>query len=151
MENVNQAEVVEAGINQNDLNEADIRQADVSAEGVGIADTPGEEDVFPREYVEKLRKENADARVRAKRADDLARRLHVALVAADGRLANPEDLPFEEAHLDDAEALATAITDLVASRPGLKAQQVRGDVGAGRRGSKQPAKADLIQIMRGLV
>ena len=41
--------------------------------GVGQGDeTP---DTFPRDYVENLRKENADYRTRAKTADDLAKRL----------------------------------------------------------------------------
>lgn len=148
------------GIVSNEV-ESDIRQADVSGEGVGNADAPAvdevgnadatEPDVFPREYVEKLRKENADARVKAKRADELAQRLQVALVAADGRLADPHDLPFNADYLDDADLLAQAIGELVATRPGLKAQQVRGDVGAGARGSKQPPKPDLIQIMQGMM
>lgn len=109
-----------------------------------------EQDSFPRAYVEKLRKENADYRGRAKRADEFAHRLHAALVAADGRLADPSDLEFDDAHLDDPDALSTAITDLVKRKPGLRAQQVRGDVGAGERGSRKQASTDLLAIMKGL-
>src|SRR5690625_3540572 len=57
-------------------------------------------DTFPREYVEKLRDENAKYRQRAQRSDDLAQRLHEALVAATGRLQDPTDLAFNEDHLD---------------------------------------------------
>lgn len=115
-------------------------------------DDPGsdEQDTFPRAYVEKLRKENADYRGRAKRADEFAHRLHAALVAADGRLADPSDLEFDDAHLDDPDALCGAITDLVKRKPGLRAQQVRGDVGAGERGSRKQAPTDLLTIMKGL-
>lgn len=115
-------------------------------------DDPGSDqpDTFPREYVEKLRKENAGYREKAKHADELAHRLHTALVAADGRLADPTDLPFDAAHLDDPDALAAAVTALVRTRPGLKAQQVRGDVGAGDRGTPKKAPVDLISIMRGM-
>ncbi|MGO1827053.1 MAG: hypothetical protein ACTH0J_08975 [Corynebacterium variabile] len=115
-------------------------------------DDPGsdEQDSFPRAYVEKLRKENADYRGRAKRADEFAHRLHAALVAADGRLADPDDLEFDDAHLDDPDALCGAITDLVKRKPGLRAQQVRGDVGAGERGSRKQAPTDLLTIMKGL-
>ncbi|MDN6537105.1 MAG: hypothetical protein L0K73_09920 [Corynebacterium variabile] len=74
-------------------------------------DDPGsdEQDTFPRAYVEKLRKENAGYREKAKRTEALERRLHHALVAADGRLADPSDLPFDAAHLDDPDALAAAV------------------------------------------
>lgn len=115
-------------------------------------DDPGsdEQDTFDRSYVEKLRKENAKYRDRAKHADDLAHRLHTALVAADGRLADPADLPFDEANLDDPEALTAAVTALVKTKPGLRAQQIRGDVGAGDRGTPKKAPVDLIGIMRGM-
>lgn len=113
------------------------------------------EDTFNRSYVEKLRKENADYRSRAKDRDDvaaerdnLARRLHVELVRADGRLADPDDLEFNAEHLDDADALAEAIGQLISRKPGLKARQYGGDVGAGKRGTPAPAPADLIEIIK---
>src|SRR4249919_3487527 len=71
-------------------------------------------ETFPRSYVEELRAENQRYRERGKRADELARRLHTALVAATGRLADPSDLPFDEAHLADPDALAAAVDDLLA-------------------------------------
>ena len=92
-------------------------------------------ETFPRAYVEKLRQEAADARVRAKRADDLARELFTARVAATGRLADPNDLPFDDALLADMPALEAAIDELVAQHPHYAARRPRGDVGQGATGS----------------
>ena len=125
--------------------------------GADTVRTPDDQpDTFPREYVEKLRKESAGYRERARqvdeveqRADGLARRLHAALVAADGRLADPTDLQFDPAHLDSEDSLKSAIADLVTAKPHLKARRVTGDIGAGARGSTGGPKADLIEIMRG--
>ncbi|RYI24606.1 hypothetical protein EVU97_01970 [Dermacoccus sp. 147Ba] len=103
---------------------------DERAEGEGSDDPSGDE-TFPREYVEKLRKENADARVKAKRADDLAARLHTALVAATGRLADPSDLPFDDAHLEDADALNAAVDALLARKPHLASRRPVGSIGQG--------------------
>ncbi|MBZ4498038.1 hypothetical protein [Dermacoccus sp. Tok2021] len=103
---------------------------DERAEGEGSDDPSGDE-TFPREYVEKLRKENADARVKAKRADDLAARLHTALVAATGRLADPSDLPFDDAHLEDEDALNAAVDALLARKPHLASRRPVGSIGQG--------------------
>ena len=108
-----------------------------------------EPDTFPRDYVEKLRRESAGYRERAKRVDELERRLHVALVRADGRLADPEDLEFNAEHLEDADALEAAITDLVDRKPGLRSRKYGGDVGAGKRGTANTKPVDLIELMRG--
>lgn len=110
----------------------------------------GSEETFSRAYVEKLRKENAKYRERAGKTDELAHRLHTALVAADGRLADPADLEFNEDHLDDPEALAAAVAELIERKPGLRAQKLRGDVGAGDRGTRKSPPADLISLIRGL-
>lgn len=90
-----------------------------------------EPETFPRDYVEKLRKESARYRERAQQSDSLAARLHTALVAASGRLADPTDLPFDAAHLDDEEALTTAIDDLLGRKPHLASRKPTGDVGQG--------------------
>lgn len=132
------------------LSQTEVQEADPRDGGEDTDDEDAEADSFPRAYVEKLRKESAGYRDRAKRADEFAHRLHSALVAADGRLADPDDLDFDDAHLDDPEALSGAITDLVKRKPGLRAQQVRGDVGAGERGSRKQAPTDLLTIMKGL-
>ena len=113
------------------------------------SETP-EGDTFPRKYVEDLRRENAKYRERAQESEKIAQRLQTALVSLDGRLADPEDLPFDWAYVEDPEALAEAISDLVARKPGLKAQQIAGDAGHGRRGSDKTPPADLISLIRGL-
>ncbi|PQZ85601.1 hypothetical protein CQ018_19655 [Arthrobacter sp. MYb227] len=88
-------------------------------------------ETFPREYVVKLRKESAGFRERAKRADDLATRLHTALVDATGKLADSRDLPFDEAHLSDSEALQEAIQSLLTERPHLASRKPMGNIGQG--------------------
>lgn len=94
-------------------------------------DEQTEPETFPREYVQQLRDENAKYRQRAGKSDDLARRLHAALVAATGKLADPSDLPFDEAHLEDADALTAALDELVARKPHLASRKPAGDIGQG--------------------
>lgn len=111
-----------------------------------VADDTETPETFPRDYVEKLRKESAGYRERAKRADDLAARLHKALVAATGRLADPEDLPFDEAHLEDADALTAAVDALLARKPHLANRKPRGNVGQGATGPADTV--DLAGLLR---
>lgn len=105
-------------------------------------------EVFPAKVVRDLRKENARYRERAGKADDLAHRLHVSLVSQTGKLADPTDLEFDEAHLEDPDALAAAVDDLLARKPHLRARRVAGDVGQGTRG-KTGSGPDLLEAMRG--
>lgn len=105
-----------------------------------------DDDTFPRDYVEKLRDENAKYRQRASRADDLALRLHTALVTATGKLQDPEDLPFDEDHLDDPETLATAVDDLLARKPHLASRKPVGNVGQGASASS--GTVDLAGLLR---
>ncbi|MEQ4567993.1 hypothetical protein [Paenarthrobacter sp. CAP02] len=117
-------------------------------EDAGDAEAPLEDgDTFPRTYVEKLRTESAKYRQRAQQADDLASRLHTALVAATGRLADPSDLPFEDGHLDDAAALTAAVDDLLARKPHLASRKPRGDVGQGPTSGASDT-VDLAGILR---
>lgn len=110
-------------------------------------ETPDSEaDTFDRAYVEKLRREAGDARVRAKDRDDLAHRLHTALVAATGRLADPSDLPYDENHLTDPDALTAAVDDLLTRKPHLAPRRPRGDVGQGVGAAGQTV--DLAGILR---
>ena len=102
-------------------------------------ETPEDGDLFPREYVERLRRENAEARTKAKRADDLAARVFRLEVAATGRLADPSDLPYDDALLEDPEALTAAIDALLTSKPHLASRRPRGDVDQGVRDTGQPA------------
>ena len=93
--------------------------------------TPDDAETFPREYVVKLRDEAAKYRQRASDRDALAERLHAALVAATGRLADPTDLSFDEGHLTDPDALTTALDELLTRKPHLASRRVVGDVGQG--------------------
>ncbi|UYG15633.1 hypothetical protein BRM3_08215 [Brachybacterium huguangmaarense] len=104
-------------------------------------------ETFPREYVEKLRQENGRYRQRAQEADDLAHRLHVQLVKATGRLADPEDLPFADDHLDDPAKLQSAVDDLLARKPHLASRRPRGDVGQGQM-SDSHGTVDLAALLR---
>ncbi|WP_304114553.1 hypothetical protein [Mycolicibacterium bacteremicum] len=103
---------------------------------------------FSRTYVEKLRRENANYRERANRVDELATRLHTSLVAATGRMADPTDLPFDATHLDDEDALTTAIDELLAKKPHLASRRPFGDVGQGKRGPSSDAPVNLADILR---
>jgi len=105
-----------------------------------------EPETFPREYVEKLRRESAGYRDKAKRTDELAQRLHTALVAATGRLADPADLPYDEAHLNDPDALTAAVDALLASKPHLASRRPTGDVGQGASGDA--ATVSLAGLLR---
>lgn len=105
------------------------------------------EDTFPRSYVERLRDENAKYRQRAQRSDELAERLHRELVARTGRLADPADLPFDESHLDDPEALAEAVDELIAAKPHLASRRPTGSVGQGVT-SGASTTVDLAGILR---
>lgn len=115
--------------------------------GEGHTDAPeADPEMFPREYVEKLRKEAADARVRAKRADTLAEQLFHSRVAALGRLADPADLPYDEALLDDTAALEAAVDQLVETKPHLAARRPRGNIGQGE--TSGAATVDLAGLLR---
>ncbi len=91
-------------------------------------------ETFPRDYVVKLRDESAKYRQRAADRDEVATRLHTALVAATGRLQDPSDLPFDEAHLSDAEALSTAVDTLLQAKPHLANRKPSGNIGQGVSG-----------------
>ena len=149
LENTEEVETTENAQSEQDP------QEQIDAEAPEVEETPTvedssaddeEPDTFPREYVEKLRDENAKYRQRAQRADDLAHRLHNALTAATGRLADPSDLPYEESHLDDPEALQRAIQELLAKKPHLGSRKPAGNIGQGVSSSTDAV--DLAAMMR---
>lgn len=111
------------------------------------ATTEDDPETFPREYVQQLRKESAGYRERAQQTDQLAERLHTALVAATGRLQDASDLPFDQAHLDDADMLSAAIDELLERKPHLKSRRVVGDVGQGAGGVKA-GDVNLAELLR---
>lgn len=86
---------------------------------------------FDESYVKALRKESAGYREKAKRADELAARLHSALVKADGRLQDPSDLPYDDAHLETPEAITEAIEALLQSKPHLASRRPSGVIPQG--------------------
>lgn len=109
-------------------------------EGAEEPGTEEEPETFPRDYVEQLRAEAAEARVRAKRADDLARRLLEATVreATTGILADPTDLPvgddlYDEDGYPDPDTVRTAATELVERKPHLADRRPTAPVEQGAR------------------
>lgn len=106
----------------------------------------GNADTFPRSYVERLRRENANYREQASNATRYAQRLHTELVRATGRLADPTDLPYDAEHLEDTAALSNAIDDLLARKPHLASRRPTGDIGQGANGTGSPV--DLAGLLR---
>lgn len=104
------------------------------AETIETTEIDDTADTFPREYVEELRAESAQHRTRSKAAEEaltpLQERLFSALVEKSGRLADPTDLAFDAALLDD-DALTAAIDSLVEAKPHLASRRVAGDIGQG--------------------
>ena len=107
---------------------------------------PEEPKTFDEKYVSKLRDESARYRQRAQRADQLAQRLHAALVTGTGLLQDPSDLPYDESHLDDPEALTAAIEALLATKPHLANRKPSGFIPQGATGA--PSSLGLAGILR---
>ncbi|CAJ1505664.1 hypothetical protein [[Mycobacterium] burgundiense] len=137
--------VVDSATDDDLAHEGDI--SDATPEGSDLESDPdGDPETFPRAYVEQLRSENAKYRQRAGEADSLANRLHVELVRATGRLADPTDLPFDAEHLE-GDNLSLALDELLASKPHLAARRPTGDIGQGMSGPT--TTVDLAAILRG--
>lgn len=109
-----------------------------------------EETTFSADYVKELREEAAGHRTRAKAAEEalspLQARLFTMLVEKTGRLADPSDLPFDAALLEDEEALTGAIDALLEAKPHLASRRVVGDIGQGAGEPK--ADVDLAGLLR---
>lgn len=67
-------------------------------------------------------------------ADAFGKRLHTELVRGTGRLADPTDLAYDAAHLDDPEKMNAAISALLEAKPHLRARRIDGDAGQGKHG-----------------
>ena len=120
---------------------------DASDAAQGAQDaSQGNAETFPREYVEKLRKEAAEARLKAKKADDYARALFAARVAATGRLADASDLPFDPELVDDLPAMEAAIDELLRAHPHYVSRTPQGDIGQGATTTSDTV--DLAGILR---
>lgn len=103
--------------------------------GNGPGNDPGKTDLFPREYVEELRKESKGYRTRSQQ---MAQKLVHSIAAQNGRLADPTDLPFGDDLLGedgfpDPEKIEQAISDLIEKKPHLAAIRPKGDIGQGQR------------------
>lgn len=142
-----QTEITETDVEDEDTLVDDQPDTDEQTTDPEVDQTEQEEpDTFPRSVVEKLRKENAGYREKAKKAEQYAQELHAARVAATGRLADPTDLPFDPEHLEDHDALVAAVEDLLATKPHLASRKPRGDVGQGLSGASD--SVDLAGILR---
>ena len=131
-----------------DTTEGDVSDATPDVQPADTGAEPTEDpEVFPREVVADLRKENAKYRQRAGQADAYAQRLHVELVRATGRLADPTDLAFDEEHLGDPEKLTAAVDQLLAAKPHLATRKPAGDIGQGGRGSGD-APMGLLDLLK---
>ena len=108
-----------------------VDRTDAPADDAQTTDTTEDAETFPREYVVKLRDENAKYRQRAGRSDDLAHRLHLELVRANGRMADPSDVPFDAENLVDPALLVAAVDALLAAKPHLASRKPTGDIGQG--------------------
>lgn len=99
----------------------------------------------------KVRREAAGYRTKLrdaeKRVDELSRRLVASRVKESGRLADPDDMPYDESLLDD-ENLAAAIDDLVERKPHLKARSF-GNVG--QHDQKRGESVSLGSLLRASV
>jgi hypothetical protein len=125
-ENITTDETIEIPVGQ---------QSDGTVETGEVVETEVDEtaDTFPRKYVEDLRTESAKHRTEAKEArealEPLQQRLLSMLVEKTGRLADPTDLAFDAALLD--EGLEAAIDALLETKPHLASRRVVGDIGQG--------------------
>lgn len=102
-----------------------------------------------RAAIRSLRDESAAGRVASRERDALSRRVVRQAVAATGKLADPDDLPYSGDYVNDPAALSAAIDDLLTRRPHYASRRPTGDVGQGVRGDSGAAGASLADILRG--
>lgn len=108
-------------------------------------------DTFPRSYVEKLRTEAADHRKRATDAETVLEtvrgELFTARVSSLDLLADPTDLPFDPALLEDPDQLRAAVDQLLEEKPHLRTRRIRDRAGQGEPPVAPPVS--LAAILRG--
>ena len=118
---------------------------------------PAEDDdqqTFPLPYVKRLRERSAGYRARAKTAEarvgELERELFTERVRALDMLADPADLPYDSELLDDPDALAEAVQQLVRDRPHYRRRGTIDPAGTGSRDRADTADGvSLTGLMRG--
>lgn len=114
----------------------------------------GQPETFPREYVEKLRQENADARVRAKATDTLRSEVVRLVAASTNLMADPSDLTptddmFDADGKPDVGKVTEAVKALLKAKPHL-GRAVFGDVGQGQRSTSATGGLSLGQVLAGV-
>lgn len=123
--------------------------SNAEVEGSAPEQTPGDEETFPRKYVEELRTENGNYRNRAKdaeaKADELAQALWTERVRSLGVLADPTDLPYDPEALDDLEQIKAQADELLASKPHLRTRKITERAGQGERGAETVSLVELLQ------
>ena len=138
-----------AGAHEDPTHQSEVHDepvSDVTTDSESESESRSDEpDTFDRAYVEDLRKESAGYRTQVR---ELQQQLHRVKVEQTGKLADPSDLEFDPAHLDDPDALLAAIEALLADRPHLKAR--RFDPAGAAQGPKQGGggQVNLAAIMR---
>lgn len=119
-----------------------------------VTDQPGDNaaevqaDNQPSELEQKLTAAETRIGELTAAGDKHAKALFEARVAATGRLADPTDMAFNAALLDDADALSAAVDALLAAKPHLASRKPAwGDVGAGQTQHREagPTFADLFR------
>jgi hypothetical protein len=97
---------------------ADAPLADAMAETAQDDSGPDDDGrTFDYDYVKGLREEAKSWRIKAAKTEELQAQLGVQLTRADGRLADPADLPFDPEYLTDPQKHADAITELLKAKP----------------------------------
>ena len=135
-----------------DLTPETTAAAEAPADALGnsqSAETPDQ--AFDLEYVTKLRQEAAEGRVKAKRAESLARQAMRAIAEKDGRLIDADVLAFDTEFLDDdglvdESKVGAAIASLVERKPHLAAQRPTSAIPQGAR--PEPDRVDLHGMLR---
>lgn len=106
---------------------------------------------FSREYVEGLRAESRQNRIRASRADFLATHVRTLATreACRGVVSDPEALPWDDAWVSedkiDHDAIRAAAEALAIAKPWLS--RPRGTIGQGEH-SDAPAALSLSELLR---
>ena len=102
---------------------------------------------------QKLRRQAQRYRLRARdassKAERYARELFTARLAALDMLADPSDMTFDLELLDEPDALAQAVAELVKRKPHLAKRLASGDIGQGAGAGGNPGDVSLVSLING--
>ena len=102
---------------------------------------------------QKLRRQAQRYRLRARdassKAEHYARELFTARLAALDVLADPSDMTFDLELLDEPDALAQAVAELVKRKPHLAKRLASGDIGQGAGAGGNPGDVSLVSLING--